>query len=127
MSKSNKANEPNEEEKSSIYIIQEQDTLELNCLKKLKTDLLQFLIKKEELLKKVSADPDKKLNGEDDLKRISYETSSQIFNVMTLQAFKILKMMLKFGIFNAELEVPVETFKKKTLKTFIPTKLFQSL
>lgn len=46
---------------------------------------------------------------------------------MTLEAVKILKMMLKFGIFNAELETPVENFKKKTIKTFIPTKLLSVL
>ncbi|KAL4511687.1 hypothetical protein ABPG72_012532 [Tetrahymena utriculariae] len=116
-SKLNKLNQNNQEAVSLLQKVEgqellttmnEQDQNEINSLKKLKSDLLKFLLQKEELLKKVT-----------------HGTQDKIFNAMTYEAIKMLKMMLKFGIFNQELEAPVEDFKKKTI--FIPSKLVEAL
>lgn len=42
------------------------------------------------------------LEKESLLNNVSRETEEKIFNVMTLEAVKTLKMMLKFGIFEVE-------------------------
>ena len=87
--------------KESVFKKEKEDTPEYEnrnerkSLKQLKTDMLNILLEKESLLNNVSR-----------------ETEEKIFNVMTLEAVKTLKMMLKFGIFEIEEdELPTEDVK----------------